>query len=78
MAMHRIAIFFKPARRSQTYFDRIRDMMKPNIAAILKSLPDKPGVYIMRDAERKVIYIGKAKRLKRRVLLLQARTFQRL
>jgi len=41
--------------------------MKPNIAAILKSLPDKPGVYIMRDAERKVIYIGKAKRLKRRV-----------
>jgi excinuclease ABC subunit C len=41
--------------------------MKPNIAAILKSLPDKPGVYIMRDAERKVIYVGKAKRLKRRV-----------
>ena len=41
--------------------------MKPNITAILKSLPDKPGVYLMRNAEREVIYIGKAKRLKRRV-----------
>ncbi|MCL2009009.1 MAG: excinuclease ABC subunit UvrC [Synergistaceae bacterium] len=42
-------------------------MIKPNVAAILKNLPDKPGVYIMRNSEREVIYIGKAKRLKRRV-----------
>ena len=41
--------------------------MKANIAAILKSLPDKPGVYIMRDGKGDVIYVGKAKRLKRRV-----------
>ncbi|MDR1623281.1 MAG: excinuclease ABC subunit UvrC [Synergistaceae bacterium] len=41
--------------------------MKPNIAAILKNLPDKPGVYIMRDEKGEVLYIGKAKRLKRRV-----------
>ena len=41
--------------------------MKPNIASILKNLPDKPGVYIMRDAKGEVLYIGKAKRLKRRV-----------
>jgi excinuclease ABC subunit C len=41
--------------------------MKPNIASILKSLPDKPGVYIMRDGKGEVLYVGKAKRLKRRV-----------
>jgi excinuclease ABC subunit C len=41
--------------------------MKPNIASILKSLPDKPGVYIMRDEKGEVLYVGKAKRLKRRV-----------
>ena len=40
---------------------------KPNIAAILKTLPDKPGVYIMRDEKGEVLYVGKAKRLKRRV-----------
>jgi excinuclease ABC subunit C len=41
--------------------------MKPNIASILKNLPDKPGVYIMRDGKGEVLYVGKAKRLKRRV-----------
>ncbi|MDR1376899.1 MAG: excinuclease ABC subunit UvrC [Synergistaceae bacterium] len=41
--------------------------MKADIAAIVKSLPDKPGVYIMRDGKGEVIYVGKAKKLKRRV-----------
>jgi excinuclease ABC subunit C len=41
--------------------------MKANIAAILKGLPDRPGVYIMRDGKGEVLYVGKAKRLKRRV-----------
>ena len=38
-----------------------------NIEEQLKMLPDKPGVYIMHDADDKVIYVGKAVNLKRRV-----------
>ena len=33
----------------------------------LKKLPDKPGVYIMRNNENKVLYVGKARILKNRV-----------
>jgi len=38
-----------------------------NIEEQLKMLPDKPGVYIMRDVENKIIYVGKAINLKNRV-----------
>ena len=38
-----------------------------NIEEQLKMLPDKPGVYIMRDIEDKIIYVGKAVNLKNRV-----------
>ena len=31
-----------------------------NIEEQLKILPDKPGVYIMRDIDNKIIYVGKA------------------
>jgi excinuclease ABC subunit C len=33
----------------------------------LKKLPDSPGVYIMKDKDKNIIYIGKAKILKNRV-----------
>ena len=33
----------------------------------LKKLPDKPGVYIMKDKDENIIYVGKAKILKNRV-----------
>ena len=33
----------------------------------LKKLPDKPGVYIMRDKDNHIIYVGKAISLKKRV-----------
>ena len=42
-------------------------MTLPHIAAILKGLPEKPGVYIMRDEEGTVLYVGKAIKLRRRV-----------
>ncbi|HEX2907951.1 MAG TPA: excinuclease ABC subunit UvrC [Phototrophicaceae bacterium] len=38
-----------------------------HIERILASLPLKPGCYLMKDAKGKVIYVGKAKRLRNRV-----------
>lgn len=37
------------------------------IETILKNLPLKPGVYLMKNATGKIIYVGKAKRLRLRV-----------
>ncbi len=38
-----------------------------DIDAFLKNLTERPGVYMMKDAEDQIIYVGKAKNLKRRV-----------
>ncbi len=38
-----------------------------HVKGILGSLPSKPGVYLMKDADGQIIYIGKAKRLRNRV-----------
>lgn len=35
-----------------------------NINAEIKKLPSKPGVYIMRDKDNTIIYVGKAVSLK--------------
>ena len=38
-----------------------------DIQEALKNLPEKPGVYLMKDTNEEVIYVGKAKILKNRV-----------
>ena len=38
------------------------------MSLFLNHIPDKPGVYLMKDSQGKVIYIGKAKSLKKRVM----------
>ena len=41
--------------------------LSPELKAKLSALPTKPGVYLMRDRNGKVIYVGKAKSLRSRV-----------
>ena len=41
--------------------------MKEKIARLIALLPDEPGVYLMKDENDQIIYIGKAKNLKKRV-----------
>ncbi|HET9522285.1 MAG TPA: excinuclease ABC subunit UvrC [Candidatus Limnocylindrales bacterium] len=41
--------------------------MTPELQATLSKLPDRPGVYLMRDARGEVVYVGKAQSLRHRV-----------
>lgn len=41
--------------------------MNDILAEKLNNLPDNPGCYLMKDAQGKIIYVGKAKNLKNRV-----------
>ena len=38
-----------------------------NLKEKVRQLPDRPGVYLMKDRLGRIIYVGKAKSLKRRV-----------
>jgi excinuclease ABC subunit C len=42
-------------------------MSAPDLKAKVRALPDKPGVYLMKDRLGQIIYVGKAKSLRRRV-----------
>lgn len=48
-----------------------------NIKEELKKLPEQPGVYLMHDAEDRIIYVGKAVNLKNRVRSYFAKTVER-
>ena len=41
--------------------------MSSSLEAKLKHLPTRPGVYLMKDAEGVILYVGKAKSLRPRV-----------
>ena len=41
--------------------------MTPELRATLASLPDRPGVYLLKDARGVVLYVGKAQSLRSRV-----------
>lgn len=41
--------------------------LNPALKEQVKSLPDKPGVYLFKDSQGKIIYVGKAASLKKRV-----------
>jgi excinuclease ABC subunit C len=40
---------------------------EPGLREVLSSIPTKPGVYLMRNADGEIIYIGKALNLKKRI-----------
>ena len=42
-------------------------MSQAAISEKLKTLPDDPGVYLMKNKLDQIIYVGKAKNLKKRV-----------
>ncbi len=41
--------------------------MTPQLEATLRKLPDRPGVYLMKDSRGDVLYVGKAQSLRNRV-----------
>jgi excinuclease ABC subunit C len=45
----------------------ISTSVAPNIEQRLKEIPPEPGVYFMRDATDRILYIGKSKKLRSRV-----------
>src|SRR5262245_53142596 len=45
----------------------VRDFDRKFGAAFLESLPGSPGVYLVYDQQEELIYVGKAKNLKRRL-----------
>ena len=46
----------------------MKEKFKEHINEKFKYIPDNPGIYFMKDEKENIIYIGKAKSIKKRVL----------
>ena len=51
-----------------------QDPLPPSLRERVAALPDEPGVYLFRDADRKLLYVGKAVSLRKRVASYFQRT----
>lgn len=52
---------------SRTFLEFVNNRASSQLREKILSLPEEPGVYIYLDSSGKIIYVGKAKKLKRRV-----------
>lgn len=48
-------------------------MLHEHVQERIRELPDRPGIYLFRDAEGKLLYVGKAKSLRKRAASYQSR-----
>ena len=60
----------KKERKTNNHLENIQPNLKGQeiIKFIAKTLPNQPGVYQMEDKDGKILYIGKAKNLAKRVI----------
>ena len=57
----------KRMRKTPAFLRMSTAAEKPDLKVKLRDVPHKPGVYIMRDRFNRVIYVGKARSLRKRV-----------